>query len=194
MDCCAKTLLTKIFTIGVYGSTEDAFFDALVDNKIDLFIDVRARRGLRGATYRFANSQYLQATLEQLGVAYAHLPELAPNKAVRATQQLADQKAKIAKRERVVLSDDFIKAYRRDVLKVYKRKPEHKFYAAQILQRARALAEYPTDKPCRHVALFCVEREPSACHRLLLADEMHKQLGIDVVNILVSRQQICPKC
>ena len=43
----------KIYTIGVYGKTEDEFFDALVENEIELFIDIRARRGMRGSKYSF---------------------------------------------------------------------------------------------------------------------------------------------
>ena len=32
--------LQTIFTIGVYGSTEESFFGALVENEIELFIDI----------------------------------------------------------------------------------------------------------------------------------------------------------
>ena len=37
------TELQTIFTIGVYGSTEESFFGTLVENEIELFIDIRAR-------------------------------------------------------------------------------------------------------------------------------------------------------
>jgi len=39
----------EVYTIGVYNSTEDLFFKKLIDNKIDTFIDVRQRRGVRGS-------------------------------------------------------------------------------------------------------------------------------------------------
>ena len=172
-----------IFTIGVYGYSEEAFFGALVDNNIDLFIDVRARRGLRGSKYKFANSAYLQSTLARLGIAYAHLPELAPTPAIRAMQEQADQVNKSAKRERTLLSDEFVKAYRRDVLRVYKRMPENKLHAAEVLQRAREVAGYSAEEPLLRLALFCVERAPAACHRSLLADELSRQLSLDIKHI-----------
>ena len=80
-----------IFTIGVYGFSEDAFFTALKDHEIDLFIDIRARRGMRGAKYKFVNSSYLQAKLKEMGIGYAHLKELAPTPRIRGLQEQADQ-------------------------------------------------------------------------------------------------------
>ena len=74
-----------IYTIGVYGSTEESFFGALIENEIELFIDVRARRGMRQSSpYKFVNSTVLQQKLRQLGIYYAHLKELAPTREIRA--------------------------------------------------------------------------------------------------------------
>ena len=41
----------KIFTIGVYGKTADQFFSALTEHQIDVFCDIRQRRGLRGSIH-----------------------------------------------------------------------------------------------------------------------------------------------
>ena len=182
--------LQTVYTIGVYGFSEDAFFGALIDNEIDLFLDVRARRGVRGAKYKFVNSTYLQVKLMQLGIAYAHLPDMAPSREIRAAQQLVDRQTKTAKRVRTALSKDFIKAYRRDVLKVYKRKAEHRFDASAMLQRARDLSALPHSRALRRVALLCVEREPAACHRSLLADELCKQLDVNVEHLLPKGSQL----
>ena len=175
--------LQTIFTIGVYGSTEESFFGALVENEIELFIDVRARRGMRGARYSYANSKHLQMRLGGLGIAYAHLPELAPTKEIRAAQNEADKGARIKKRQRTELSREFIRAYKRDVLRVYRRKPEFKFYAEDMLALAAELAGLPCDSQPTRAALFCVERAPTACHRSLLADELSKQLELKIVHI-----------
>ncbi len=175
--------MDRIFTIGVYGFTEAAFFDALKDNKIDLFIDIRARRGMRGAEYKFANSSYLQAKLKETGIGYAHLKDLAPSPEMRASQRQADKRENIKKRARPELSKAFIKAYKKDVLKTYKRKPENKFYASKMLEQARQLAQYPSGRPLRHIALFCVEQHPQACHRSLVAEVLSKQLGVKIENI-----------
>ena len=37
----------KIYTIGVYGWTEEDFFNKLQEKNIDLFVDIRFRRGMR---------------------------------------------------------------------------------------------------------------------------------------------------
>ncbi len=55
----------KIYTIGVYGSTEEEFFGKLTKSKIDLFCDIRQRRGVRGRQYAFVNSSYLQKKLSE---------------------------------------------------------------------------------------------------------------------------------
>ncbi len=66
--------LSCIVTIGVYGRSEADFFDTLQQAHVDLFCDIRARRGVRGSEYTFANSQRLQARLAELGIAYRHGP------------------------------------------------------------------------------------------------------------------------
>ena len=125
----------------------------------------------------------LQTKLKELGIGYAHLKELAPTDKIRAEQRMVDKQEKTNKRDRNLLSKGFIKAYRRDVLKVYKRNPENKFYAEEMLVRAQETAGYPSEKTLHRVVLFCVEREPSACHRSLLADELKKQLSLDIEHL-----------
>ena len=68
--------LPKIVTIGVYGYGEETFFQSLREAGVDAFCDIRNRRGVRGATYAFANSKRLQNRLLKLEIQYHHLPEL----------------------------------------------------------------------------------------------------------------------
>ena len=176
--------LQTLFTIGVYGFSEDAFFGALVNNKIDLFIDIRARRGVRGSKYKFVNSTYLQARLKKEGIAYAHLEYLAPTKEIRAEQHKEDARQKTRKRDRTELSKGFKKAYQRDILRVWKKKPDHKFYVGETLAQAKELSQYPHDRLLRNLILFCVEQHPRACHRYLVAEEFEKQLNSEIKHIL----------
>jgi hypothetical protein len=67
----------KIVTIGVYGFDQESFFQALLNAKVDTFCDLRMRRGMRGSTYEFVNSSSLQKRLDELGIRYLHLKELA---------------------------------------------------------------------------------------------------------------------
>ena len=175
----------KIYTLGVYGYAEDEFFGALTDNHIDLFIDIRARRGMRGARYKFVNSSYLQRKLKTMGIGYAHLKQLAPTKAIRNMQDEADKRQKLARRsDRRDLCREYTQAFKRDILRVYKRKPERKFYAEAALAEALALADLPSGESAKRPALFCVEAEPRACHRSLVAAEMSRQLDVAVEHIV----------
>ncbi len=161
----------KIVTIGVYGYAEEDFFQALQAAEVDAFCDIRQRRGVRGATYAFANSRRLQKRLAELEIAYFHLKELAPTNAIRAQQSAADKAAKVAKRKRTGLAPPFIEAYRRDIL-------TH-FDPQSLLEML--------DPDVQVIALFCVEREPDACHRSLVAEHLQHTLGWEVRHIVPER-------
>ena len=179
------TELQTIFTIGVYGSTEESFFGALVENEIELFIDIRARRGMRGSRYGYVNSRYLQAKLHDLGIYYAHLKELAPSKEIRGIQQEVDKENRTVKRQRAVLSEAYIRAYKRDVLNIYKRKPGSKFNPEAVLAKARQISQHPGDRLLRRIVLFCVEQEAEACHRSLVAEALHRQMRVTVRHLVL---------
>ena len=159
-----KNNTPKILTIGAYGFDEEQFFRALEDAGVDTFCDIRQRRGVRGAKYAFANSKRLQARLLQLGIRYHYAPELAPTEAVRTRQKDADKAAKIPKRKRDQLDSSFIEAYRNEIL--------DSFDAEAFMQAVGVHA--------RVIVLFCVEREPAACHRSLVAAELKQALGLAV--------------
>jgi uncharacterized protein (DUF488 family) len=160
----------KIVTIGVYGTSEDAFFDALQTAGVDLFVDVRWRRGLRGAQYAFANYKRLHERLKSIGIDYVHRRDLAPTPEIRRVQQESDQQNRIAKRQRAELSPAFVTAYQGGIL-------------AEFDPQA-FLVSLPDG--VKVVALFCVEREPSACHRLLIADKLREHTGIEIEHLLPS--------
>ena len=157
----------KIVTIGVYGFDEERFFQALLAAEVDTFCDIRQRRGVRGAAYAFANSQRLQRRLAELGIRYLYRQDLAPTKAVRASQAEADKAQKVAKRQRTALGEAFILAYRAEILA--------NFDPQSLLDEAGPDAQV--------LALFCVEREPTACHRSLVADKLRWDLCLEVEHI-----------
>lgn len=158
----------KLVTIGAFGFTEEEFFEALQAAQVDTFCDVRQRRGVRGAKYAFVNSKRLQARLAELGIRYLHRKDLAPTTAVRQQQHLADKAARIPKRKRSTLSPQFISAYQTEILSAF--------------DPQSLLDDLPPD--ARVLALFCVEREPAACHRSLIAQNLHETLGLDVTHLL----------
>ena len=139
---------------GVYGETEDSFFQKIVDKKITLFVDVRNRRGMRGSKYKFVNSIYLQNKLEVLGIKYIHLKGLAPTAQIRQIQKAQDQLNNEAKQKRTKLSNDFIEKYNKNILS------EFDFdYLAKLIAEEKAL-------------FFCVEAEDDSCHRSLIVERI----------------------
>ena len=169
--------LQTIFTIGVYGSTEESFYGALVENEIELFIDIRARRGMRGSQYKYANSSYLQSKMKELGIYYAHLKELAPTKEIRALQWQADKTEKTRKRDRLGLSEPYINAYNKEILKYRKRRADRILDPNNVLESAKELAGFPDEKPLQRYVLFCVEQHADACHRSLVAARFNDKMG-----------------
>lgn len=139
---------------GVYGETEDSFFQKIIDKEITLFIDVRNRRGMRGSKYKFVNSIYLQNKLEVLGIKYIHLKGLAPTAQIRQIQKAQDQLNNEAKQKRTKLSNDFIEKYNKNILS------EFDFdYLAKLIAEEKAL-------------FFCVEAEDDSCHRSLIVERI----------------------
>lgn len=157
----------KLVTIGVYGFSEETFFQALQAAGVDVFCDIRQRRGVRGAAYAFANSQRLQRRLADLSICYLYRRDLAPTRAVRARQAEADKVQNVAKRQRTALGEAFVAAYRAEILA--------NFDPQTLLDEAGPDTQV--------LALFCVEREPAACHRLLVADQLRWDLGLEVEHI-----------
>ena len=90
----------KFITIGVYGFSEAAFFNALRQAGVDTLCDIRWRRGVRGAEYAFANRARLQKRLAELGIRYLHIRELAATPALRQRQAEADEAEGTTKRKR----------------------------------------------------------------------------------------------
>jgi uncharacterized protein (DUF488 family) len=157
----------RFVTIGVFGFGEAEFFNALQKAGVDTFCDIRWRRGVRGAEYAFVNSARLQKRLAELGIRYLHFRELAPSPALRQRQAESDLAAGIPKRKRSTLSDAFISGYIEERLSTF----DSRKFVEQLGPDART------------VALFCVEREPAACHRSLLAQRLQQDLGLKISHL-----------
>lgn len=159
--------MPEILTIGVYGWDEASFWSALQAAHVDTFVDIRRRRGVRGAAYAFANAGRLQAGLAALGIRYMHRLDLAPSLETRAAQETADRTAHVARRQRTALDSAFIERYQRECLESF----DSAAFLASLGPGARV------------IALFCVEGEPTACHRSLLAARLASDLSLVVAHL-----------
>jgi uncharacterized protein (DUF488 family) len=126
---------------------------------------VRQRRGVRGAEYAWANAKRLEASLRGAGIGYQHLPELAPTTAMREAQYEADAARGEGKRSRTVLSPTYVEPYTEQILEPADLEP-----LARFIGRSTA-------------ALLCVERDPAACHRSLIAARLARDFGARIVNL-----------
>ena len=145
--------METLVTIGVHGWTLDGFLAALRDADVRLLLDVRQRRGVRGAEYAWANARRLQDALAEAGLAYEHRPELAPTTELRQLQYREDEREGVGKRSRTELAPAYVHRYTSEIL--------------DVADLAAVAALLPPDGTA---ALLCDEREPGACRRSLVAD------------------------
>ena len=132
-------------------------------------VDVRQRRGVRGPEYAWANARRLQAALAGAGVGYSHHKELAPTTELRQAQYREDDRLGIGKRSRTELAPEYRERYLHEIL--------------DRVDLASLVAEFPAEG---QPALFCVERDPQACHRSLVAERLAQEFGLRVQHLLPS--------
>lgn len=157
----------EFYTIGVYNSTEEEYFQKLLDNKIDTFCDIRQRRGVRGAKYAFVNSNRLQEKLHDLDINYGYIKELAPTTEIRDLQKEADLQQGEQKRSRSELGQVFKIAYKNKILSTF-----------DFDQFINTLDEHGASR----IVLFCVEEKAQACHRSIVTDKLN-QMGYKVTHL-----------
>jgi uncharacterized protein (DUF488 family) len=155
-----------IATIGIYGWTLESFLTALNDANVRVVLDVRQRRGVRGHEYAWANSLRIQAALEQAGIEYRHHKELAPTTELRHVQYDADARQGVGKRSRMELAPEYRERYVREVL--------------DRVDLGELVHELPAEGTA---VLICVERDPEACHRSLIAERLEAEYGVSVVHL-----------
>jgi uncharacterized protein (DUF488 family) len=156
----------RIVTIGVYGWDLSSFLEALEGADVRVLVDVRQRRGVRGREYSWANSARLQQALAQAGIEYRHHLELAPTTELRHLQYAEDARQGVGKRSRVELAPEYTRRYIEEIL--------------DPVGVERLASELPGDGAG---ALFCVERDPEACHRSLVAARLAAEHGVSVTHL-----------
>jgi uncharacterized protein (DUF488 family) len=157
--------MAALATIGVYGFSRQSFLSALRDANVTKVLDIRQRRGVRGSEYAWANAKRLQAALTEAGIEYEHLPELAPTTELRKLQYAEDERRGVGKRSREELAPAYRDGYTREIL--------------DRVDLAALTAQLPDEGAA---ALLCVERDPEACHRSLVAARIAEQ-GVPIAHI-----------
>ncbi|MEU7141576.1 DUF488 domain-containing protein [Nocardia sp. NPDC046473] len=158
--------MKRIVTIGVYGFTVEAFVEKLTGAGVGLLLDLRQRRGVRGHEYSWANSARLQLALAAAHIDYRHVRELTPTTDMRQAQYREDDRQGVGKRNRIALASEYVERYTREILDPF--------------DLCALVAELPSDSV---TALFCVECDPEACHRSLVAERLRVEHGLRVTNL-----------
>jgi uncharacterized protein (DUF488 family) len=153
-------------TIGVYGFDGESFLQRLRQADVRLLLDVRQRRGVRGPEYAWANARRLRVALAQAGIAYEHHPELAPTTELRQLQYAEDDRRGVGKRSRRELAAEYTRRYTAEILD-----------SADLTPIVSALSSGGT------AALLCVERDPEACHRSLIAQRLAEQHRVTIEHL-----------
>ena len=157
--------MAELATIGVYGFDGPAFLRCLQGARISLLLDVRQRRGVRGSEYAWANASRLEAALAEAGIAYSHLPELAPTTEMRRLQYREDERRGEGKRSRTELAPEYVRRYEEEILDQVDLEPIVKWVGA------------------KRATLLCVEKDAEACHRSLIAKRLQREFGLDVTHL-----------
>lgn len=158
--------MLRIVTIGVYGFTAEVFLEALAGAGVGLLLDLRQRRGVRGPEYCWANSARLQRALAAADIGYRHVKQLAPTTELRQLQYREDDREGVGKRNRIALALEYAERYTREILDPFD---------------LRALVtELPSTSA---TALFCVECDPQACHRSIVASRLCAEHGLSVTDL-----------
>jgi uncharacterized protein (DUF488 family) len=158
--------MAEFATIGVYGFNGPGFISALKEAEVGLVLDVRQRRGVRGSQYTWANAKRLQTALVGADIGYGHLPELAPTTEMRQLQYREDERKGEGKRSRSVLAPEYVERYTEEILDQVDLEPIVRFVGDNL------------------AALLCVERDPEACHRSLIAERLERELGLSVLHLM----------
>ena len=153
-------------TIGVYGSLPSGSSKRCARPTSRQLLDVRQRRGVRGPEYAWANSRRLQAALAEAGIEYRHHRELAPTTELRHLQYTEDDRLGVGQAHPH-------RAGARVCGALHARDP----------RPGRPGADRGRDAGAGRAALFCVERDPEACHRSLIAARLTERHGVPVIHL-----------
>jgi hypothetical protein len=108
----------------------------------------------------------LQAALADAQIGYEHHPELAPTTDLRHLQYAEDDRQGVGKRSRRELAAEYTRRYNTERLD-----------SVDLTPIAAALSS------CGTAALFCVERDPEACHRSLIAQRLVERHDVAIEHL-----------
>jgi len=161
--------LDRVYTVGGRSfATPDEFGRTLKAAEVDLVLDIRWRRAARGAKFAFLNKRRLEALLDSERIGYLSVRALAPPPTIREAQHTRDALSKQTKYSRSSLDTVFVRRYSHEILDPFD-------FRALLRRIATRCAKRP--------ALLCLERNPKACHRHLVAERLAAVANCEVSHL-----------
>ena len=147
----------KLATIGYEGAMPDAVFAELGKAKVGVLVDVRAVTSSRRPGF---SKNQLAAELEEHGIGYVHLRGLGTPKEGRQAVHAGHP-------------EEMRRIYARHM-----KTPEAKHDYESLLELAKGR---------KKLCLLCYEHDPAFCHRTILAERVHAELGATVEHLTPSQ-------
>ncbi len=145
--------MQTLFTIGFTKKSLREFVGLLRNAGVTKLIDIRLRNTSQLAGY--AKKEDLEFVLEQCGIGYQHVPELAPSDSLLDDYRKGKDWERFARRFKALLR-------RRDPV--------------------AALSAAADSHQC--LCVLCTEDQPDKCHRRLVAEYVQKRVpGLEVVHL-----------
>ena len=158
--------VAAIATIGDVRLDVGRFLRALRAADVRVLIDVRQRRGVRGSEYAWANSARCRRPWVRPASNTAITRSWRRPPSCGKLQYREDAKSGAGKRSRTELAPEYRDRYTSEIL-------------SQV-DLAAFVASLPSDGT---TALLCVERDPEACHRSLIAERLAAKHGLSVTHL-----------
>jgi len=143
----------RIFTAGYQGLTVDEFTEKLLQAKIDTLIDVRKNPFSRMKGF---GRTALKTEMNRAGIDYIHMPELGVESEWRTNLKTHEDHKAVLER------------YKAEVL------PDRKTELGAIAELV---------KRGMNICLVCMEKDPAACHRTIVAKAISELTGAMALNI-----------
>ena len=150
----AKKPTSPLFTIGYEQAKSEAVLKELKAAKVELLVDVRAVAASRRPGF---SKRQLAAALAEKGIGYVHLQKLGTPAEGRQAARAGDY-------------DRLWKIYDKQI-----QKPETQEALGELLALIKSK---------KRIALLCYCRDPKACHRSRIVEQVKKRARVKVENLI----------
>ena len=157
---------SAIATIGVYGFSASTFVGGCWRRTSRLVLDVRQRRGVRGPQYAWANRGALQDALAEAELGYRHHARARSDDRAAPAPVRRGRRLGVGKRSREELAPAYVERT-----------------CARSSTAPTSPLSWRRWRPKAAPRSLCVEADPEACHRSLIAARLAEHHGFTIEHL-----------